>query len=317
MKSGTTHLSELLGEHPSIFMSSPKEPCHFVDGKALRRMWPYMWQHGYWRRVDEYLSLFAEAVSAPVVGEASTVYSHAPIYSGVPARILAFNPDARFIYILRDPVERTISHYWHQVRWSSERRPMLTAIQSDPQYTDVSHYARQLKEYLRHVGLERIYVLTYEALLADTARELRRLYAWLGVDPDFAPHNAGVPTNERPDVIDQMRGFGVLDKVGLLDALRRTSVYINMAPYLPHAMRRLGAWLAVRSVRPDDVPVTAAQAYLRPLQRQQTEELAVLLNRSFPEWTTLYADAELRPARPFRSSSVAMHSGRNAVIRSR
>jgi hypothetical protein len=43
MKSGTTYLCDLLAAHPEIFMSSPKEPCHFVDPKVLLRAWPGQW----------------------------------------------------------------------------------------------------------------------------------------------------------------------------------------------------------------------------------------------------------------------------------
>jgi hypothetical protein len=105
MKSGTTYLSQLLAAHPAIFMSSPKEPCHFVDPKILRRAWPWMWRQGYWRSEARYLSLFSAANGAPVITEASTAYSKLPMFSGVCARILAFNPQARFMYIMRDPVE--------------------------------------------------------------------------------------------------------------------------------------------------------------------------------------------------------------------
>jgi hypothetical protein len=291
MKSGTTHLSELLGDHPSIYMSSPKEPCHFVDGTALRKVWPHMWRLGYWRSIDRYLGLFAGAGDAPVIGEASMVYSHLPICSGVAQRIVAFSPQARFIYIMRDPVERTISHYWHRVRWWGERRSMLAAIRSDPQYTDVSHYARQLKEYLRLVGPERIYTLTYEALLVNSANQMSRLYAWLNVDPSFRSARIGIPTNERPDVVEQARGLG------LLDLVRHSPTYVKMAPYIPRAVRRLAARLAVRIVRPAEVPIAQVEAYLRAHQQPQTEELSALLNRSFPEWTTLYAGCE-QPAGP-------------------
>ncbi len=54
-----------------------------------------------------------------------------------------YNPGARFIYLMRDPNERTISHYWHMVRYHAERRPMLEAIKTDPQHLDVSHHAMQ------------------------------------------------------------------------------------------------------------------------------------------------------------------------------
>jgi hypothetical protein len=175
MKSGTSYLSALLGAHPAIFMSSPKEPCYFVEQKVLRRVWPGQWQQGYWRSVDGYMSLFADAGGAAVIAEASTFYSQEPLFWGVAERILSFNPSARFVYIMRDPIERTISHYWHRVRWWGERREMLSAIRSDPHYRHVSHYARQLKAFLRYVERERMYILTHEALLADPAGQLSGL----------------------------------------------------------------------------------------------------------------------------------------------
>jgi hypothetical protein len=119
-------------------MSSPKEPCYFVEQKVLRRVWPGQWEQGYWRSVERYLSLFADAGGAAVIAEASTFYSQEPRFSGVAERILSFNPSARFVYIMRDPIERTVSHYWHRVRWWGERREMLSAIRSDPHYRHVS-----------------------------------------------------------------------------------------------------------------------------------------------------------------------------------
>jgi len=290
-KAGTTYLTDLLRQHPAIFMSVPKEPCYFVDSNVLRREWPYMWREGCWRSVDRYLGLFAGAGDRKIIGEASTVYSEAPIYSGVPRRIRAFNPHARFIYLMRDPVDRAISHYWFRVRWWREQRPMLTAIRSDPQYRNVSHYARQLKEYQRHFGLDRIYALTYEALVADPLGQLNRLYGWLGVDPAFRPARLGVASNVRPDVLNQVRGYG------LLDWLRRRSLYGRLAPYVPRAVRQIGGQLAARSVRPAEVQVGEVLKYLRPIQLRETKELSALLNRGFPEWEILYGSGTaIRPS---------------------
>jgi len=282
MKSGTAYLSELLGRHPAVFMSSPREPCYFVDQRVLRRVWPYMWAQGYWKSIDRYLSLFAGAGDAAVVVDGSTTYSKVPMFGGVPERILSFSPDARFIYIMRDPVERTISHYWHRVRWWGEHRTLLSAIRSDPQYKDVGHYARQLNAYLRYVQLGRIYTLTLEALLANPAEQLSSVYAWLGVDPTFRPSSLGIPSNVRPDMFDQVRGYGLLDR------FRRTSSYVRVAPYVPRAVRKLGSKFAARSVKPAEVPLAEVRAYLRPYQQCQTEELSKLLNRPFPQWKTLF-----------------------------
>src|SRR5579863_799064 len=282
MKSATTYLCELLAEHPSVFISSQKEPCHFADERVLRRVWPYIWRLGYRRSEASYLSLFAEAGDATVIAEASTPYSQVPLFAGVAERILAFNPNSRFIYVMRDPIERTISHYWHKVRWWGERRPLLTAIRSDRHYTDVSHYARQLKVYLNHVPRERIYVLTYESLVAQPLEELRRVYAWLGIDSDFQPRIVGTPVNVTPEVMNQVRGLGVLQQ------LKQSGVYHRIAPFVPATVRKWGTKRAVRPVKPADVPTNEVTSFLRPRQQRETEELSALLNRSFPEWKTLF-----------------------------
>ncbi|HTW37345.1 MAG TPA: sulfotransferase [Steroidobacteraceae bacterium] len=283
MKSGTTYLSELLGAHPAVFMSSPKEPCYFVDPQPLRKVWPYMWEGGFWRSPERYLSLFAGASSASVIAEASTVYAQAPLFSRVPERILNFNPDAKFIYVLRDPIERTISHYWHRVRWWGERRSLMDALRKDPQYTDVSDYARQLDAYLEHVPWRRIYTLTFEALLSDPF-ELSRLYAWLGIDPDFTPQVDRSWVNASPDVVEQARGLGWLDRI------RKSPRYNRIGHRIPRALRKLGVHLAVRPVRPVEVSLAQVYGYLRPIQLPQVDRLGELLNRSFPEWTTLYGE---------------------------
>jgi hypothetical protein len=283
MKSGTTYLSGLLAAHPAIFMSTPKEPSFFVDPQDLLRVWPTAGKEGYLRSAESYLGLFAAAGNAAIVGEASTSYSQLPLFPGVPERILGFNPQARFIYLMRDPVERTISHYWQRVRWRVERRPLTSAIQGEPHYCEVSQYARQLKAYLRHIERARIYILTCEALLADPARQLSELYAWLGVDPSFRPAELGVPSNVLPEAVDQARGLGLLDR------LSHSALYRYFKPCIPHSLRQVGKRLACRRVRPAGIDTSEVEAFLRPRQQVETEELSRLLGRGFPEWTTLYS----------------------------
>lgn len=284
MKSGTTYLSELLKAHPDIFMSSPREPCYFVDPRVLRRVWPRMWQRGYWRSVESYLGLFAQAGDAGIIAEGSTVYSQAPLFARVPERILEFSPEAKFIYILRDPIERTISDYWHRVRWWGERREPLAAIRDNQLYLSTSHYAHQLQSYLRHVPLQRIYVLTIEQLIADPLKNVQALYAWLGVEPTFEPALDCVPTNTTPETIERSRGFGALNHI------RKSALYARLEPWVPASLRRAARGLAVRDVRPGDVSVEAVEQYLRPIQQRQTAELSQLIGREFTEWKTLFAE---------------------------
>jgi Sulfotransferase family len=289
MKSGTTYLSGLLAMHPEIFVSSPREPCHFADPKVLRRVWPGMWKRGYWRSSERYLGLFASAGEAKIIAEGSTVYSQAPLFRDIPERILEMSPDARFIYIIRDPIERTISHYWHRVKWWRERRGLMEALLEDPHYLSTSDYASQLRTYLRHVARERVYVLALEELVADPMTRLRALFAWLGVDATFRPALQEAFTNPTPATVEQARGLGVLNSI------RKSPLYGRIGLRVPAVMRKFALQFAMREVRTADVPVQTVEAYLRPIQLRQTAELSALLGRQFPQWTTLFAEPVASP----------------------
>jgi Sulfotransferase family len=122
MKSGTSTLHDLLAEHPQISMSEPKEPCYFVESDALKTHWPEMWRMGIWKSEQNYSALFAEKIGAKLFGESSTDYSKAPKLAGVVDKIYAYSPGARIVYVMRDPIERTLSHYWHMAEHRNETR---------------------------------------------------------------------------------------------------------------------------------------------------------------------------------------------------
>jgi len=292
MKAGTTYLRKLLRSHPDIFMSDPDEPSYFVDQRDLKRLWPEMWSRGLWRGEQRYLRLFEPAGAAAVLGEASTNYAKRPLVAGVPERIHAFNPQARFIYLLRDPVQRTISHYWHMVRHHAEYRPMLEAVRRDLQFVAVSHYAMQLTPFLERFGRDRVAVLTYETLVADPVAAMRGLYQWLEVDPAVAdPSGFAEPENVAPQIVS-MPLWG-----GFPRRLRQSLANGVILRYVPAMVHTTLHRITTRDVDRHSVDVTATVDYLRPVQRRQTDELVRLLGRGFPEWTTLYGEsrAVLRP----------------------
>ena len=284
MKSGTTYLAAQLNAHPAIFICSPEEPSYFVDPQVLREVWPWMWQHQYWRSRENYLALFANAGDASVIGEASTNYTKLPRITGVAERIKCFNPGARFIYLMRDPVERAISHYWHMVRFHAECRSLRVAIEADAQYRDVGNYAVQLRPYIDLFGRDKIYCVTYEMLVLRPRETLQDIYGWLNVDRTVVPAGLERPLNATPPVVIQAKGRGVLQKIRTSDAWGRIS------PFIPSSVRAAGAALATRAVDRASVSRAEAVEFLRPIQRQQAAELARLIHRDFPEWRTLWRD---------------------------
>ena len=282
MKSGTSTLHAILGTHPSIYMAKVKEPSHFVEPSQLKVLWPLMEQRGYCHSVDRYLTLFEEAGEAAFVGESSTAYTKLPRITGVAERIKAFNPEARLIYIMRDPVERAISQYWHRVRALYEKQDMLEAFRSDPTYRDYSNYAMQLQPYVSLFSADRIKAVTFERMKEDPAALAQEIFRWLGVDDTFVPPNTDDPQNVTPAYIEKGRGRGLLNRV------RRSRLWDQARPYFPSTVRSLGKRMAMEAVNRRSVPTEQAVAYLRDIQRREVETLGQMLGRRFPEWTTLY-----------------------------
>lgn len=186
-KCGTTSVYRYLNSHPAIFMSARKEPHHFSRLRTIPELQPLL------RQVlddEAYLNLFAGARDEIWRGEASTSYLWD---SGACERIEAFAPEARIIILLRDPVERALSHYMNNVGEQSENRPFDQAIREELEdggwdwsraYVGNGRYVDSVRAYFDAFP-DRVYVGFAEELASDTAREMSRIFAFLGVDPDL------------------------------------------------------------------------------------------------------------------------------------
>jgi len=282
MKSGTKYLIRLLGSHPSVFMCHPEEPSYFVEPGDLKKLWPEMWHNGYWKSELHYLKLFRSAGAARWIGEGSTAYTKLPLIGGVAERIAAYSPDSRFIYLMRDPVKRALSHYWWNVRFHGETRDPLNALRSDSQYCDYSYYAMQLAPYAERFGRERIALVTHEELTARPKRTLERLYGWLGVDASFVPADLYRPENVTPAQVEKARGAGLLHRI------RHSRLWARMSPVFPRSALRFAHRLAYKDIDRRSIDEAAAMDYLRSHQREQARELSLKFKCTFPEWTTLF-----------------------------
>ncbi len=169
-KAGTTSLHFYLDQHPDLFMAEMKELHYFCDPDF-----------------DEWESMYREQfpVDAPIRGEGSTLYTRAPAIPGVPGRIAAKVPDAKMVYLVRDPVERALAS-WREERFHvTERRPAEVAFANpeDPHnaYVAASRYAEQLDGYREHFPDDHILVLDQEELSNDASAVVDRVIDFLGL----------------------------------------------------------------------------------------------------------------------------------------
>ncbi len=176
-KAGTTSLWSYLDNHPEVFVSQNKEPKFFVPERSPSQ--DLAW----------YESLFADAGEAKARGECSTDYTVFPVYGGVPARIAALLPEVRLVYLMRHPIERMRSAYAYGLWVGSEHRPIDEALTTDSRYIFQSQYAMQIEQYLPHFPMAQILPVKSEDLRTNREEALRRIFSFIGVDPELRPAN--------------------------------------------------------------------------------------------------------------------------------
>lgn len=272
MKSGTSSLHSYLQRHPDIFMSAWKEPAH------------YSYEAPSPRCERRYLRLFEDARDERWVGESSTAYSKRPRFDGVPERLEEEAPDARFIYLVRDPFERLVSQYKHHVRTGVEREDIDRMARRRSGYLSNSYYAFQLEPYFERFGPDAVFVETAESLTDDPRAFLERLFAWLGVDPTFVPPNVDRRFHQSPSVVRQVVGGPLSER-----ALRRLGRMPLMGRRALGLRRSLVRYVC--TTRKLDFGsgefqdgVERLRGRLGPMMAGWCAELAGLTGRSYDEW---------------------------------
>ena len=171
-KCGTSVLHYYLSLHPEVSMSKPKELNFFIE----ERNWP--------RGIDWYKSQFD--ADARVRGEASPNYTAFPQHQGVPERMASVVPDAKLIYMVRDPLERIAAHWVHNYAKRREKGTLAeTLVHPNTSYVTRSKYAMQLERFLEHYPKEQVLVFQQSELRHKRMETLRQVFDFVGVDAGF------------------------------------------------------------------------------------------------------------------------------------
>ena len=193
MKCGTSALHYYMSMHPEIGMSSPKELNYFC-AEARRPAWVSQaddtderimrgWEHNWERGAKWYSRHFDEA--AAVRGEASPNYT-APWEPGCAERIAKTIPEARLIFMVRDPVEMVCSQHAHYVAEGTDTRTLEAAL-ANPRspYLARARFADCLEPFLAAFGRDRFLFLDQTDLMDERRETMRRVFEFCGVRADF------------------------------------------------------------------------------------------------------------------------------------
>lgn len=193
-KCGTTAMTELLRQHPDIFMPRVKAPRYFA-GQALRSVsrldpqYDYLHQSSVLNRED-YLNLFISSGNHRAWGEASANYLYN--HDAVIPRILGDIGDVRIVISLRNPAERALSNFYYLPKenlplpqaLAMEKARMKNGFNSFWHYRAQGLYHNQVKAYLDNFSHVKICFL--EDLMENQRRVCREVFEFLNVDADYA-----------------------------------------------------------------------------------------------------------------------------------
>lgn len=201
-RSGTTSLQRVLGSHPNVTSARLMKGVHFFDTAYSRGIDWYRLQFP----TAAYALIKERRSGAPLrVGEASPYYLFHPLAL---ERIQRDVPGVKLLAILRDPVERAISHHKHEVRRDNEPLGLEAALEAEPSrlageaerivrdqpdynshahqtfsYVARGHYINQVRPLLETFGRDRVMILSSEQLFADPEPACREVFEFLEVPP--------------------------------------------------------------------------------------------------------------------------------------
>jgi hypothetical protein len=285
-KCGTTALHTYLGQHPRIFTPKRKELHHFASD-LLTADDP-------WRSREKYLQVFQDAEDGTLVGESSVFY----LFSRHAARrIHDFNPDAKIVVMLRNPVDMLYS-YHSQLLYNGDEeitsfRQALDAEKdrkagaSLPKhkvrfverfyYRDVARFSEQLERYFDVFGRQQVMVILYDDFKEDTLRVYRNALEFLGVDSTFAANFEVVNANKRVRSVVLQRYLKSPPRLA-----RRVGFILPGAieANLRNALGRLNVREAERTPMDAALRITLQEDF-----REEVMRLSSLLGRDLTSWS--------------------------------
>lgn len=212
-KAGTTSMFHLLRQHHDIKLPRTKETHYFDQNYPLGIEW-----------YSQHFPEASDLKEGDIVGDATPCYIFNPL---VPERLTNLLPNVKCIVLIRDPVGRAISHYFHCVRKGYEPLPPeqafdveeerlageLTRMKENPSYYSFplrmfsyaarGLYASQISNWLQYISLDRFLFIRSDDFDRSPEAEFTRVCDFLGVPPiaipEFTRRNIGAYSSAIPN----------------------------------------------------------------------------------------------------------------------
>jgi hypothetical protein len=267
-KAGTTALYEYCRQHPDVLMSTPKETGFF--------------HKNHHKGVDWFRSHFDDYGGETAIGEASVMTMPTP---GGEKRVADLIPDARLLFMLRDPVERAYSDYLFNVQqgWIPPDVSFGHIIRDEVDVKGYSGealinrglYLKHLRRFSEHFRRSQMRILLARDLKHETSRVVRSVYAFIGVDEEIS-----LDTPERHNATSYVR-YGTVYRI-LRAAWQPAKAFLDDG--LMGTFRdRVRTFFFAREEKPEMNPED--RVYLQERFKEPNAKLAEWLDRDLSHWT--------------------------------
>ena len=287
-KCGTTALSEYLREHPSIYISEPKEPHYFTfdfEQYRVTKTW------------SEYLSLFKQSTSEQTaIGEGSVFYLCSTVAL---EKIKEYDPQAKIIVMLRNPVDMIYSFHSQLVFTADETEKnfekawRLQAIRQQGtqipaqcreaaflQYAEMGKLGEQVERLQAVFPPEQVKIILFEDFIKSTQDVYNEVLSFLDVSSDGRTEFIRINENKS-------HKMGVVGNFTAKPPALLTNVALKARDML--GIKELGILDTIRSL---NTKVAAREPLSDSLRAEMTEEfapdiqkLARLINRDLSHWS--------------------------------
>lgn len=187
MKSATTSLFEDLASHPEIFAPPEKEPGYLCPSKFHED-----------EIHEQYSQLFKGAEPNQLCFEASTFYTMYPAYQGViDSAKNFFDGGLKIIYLIREPVARTLSHHAHAYARKDCCEDINKAVIEYPYLIDFSKYFSQIEPWMQAFGKDQVLILPQDAYISSRRKVLQAIESFLGVSERNLAREPSLVANSR------------------------------------------------------------------------------------------------------------------------
>jgi hypothetical protein len=179
-KAATTTLYDILSQHPNVYLSTPKETFFYNR--------EYKYKKGLTFYQNKYFSGFK---NEKIVGEIASTYMCDLSVAEKIRNILG--KDIKLIFMLRNPVDRVYSHYWHNYREGDEKREFNSIIKeqlnqlennkkSNCGYLGMGLYSQQIKKYMDYFNEENFKFIIFEEFVKDIPKAMKEVFDFLEID---------------------------------------------------------------------------------------------------------------------------------------